>query len=325
MSVDSFIPEKQPEKLAIIEDVASLLGPSLSPPATLPPPSAAVLADALNATAAKLDKLVAQDDRFLPLAQHLKQVAAAGPQAVLALQAALVPGLVGQIDTLKKSLDVHPISFDTLPPELKREWLADDGRARVQAVPNGDLRTEKALVRFAKAIRAVAANATGLPIAVEQSEKVVVSAFTQAGLSAVVVIALLLGLMLRRTLDAFLVVLPLIMGSLYTVIGLVVGGLAINFANIIALPLLLGIGVAFNIYFVVNWRHGMTGHLQSATTRAVLFSALTTGLAFGSLAMSPHRGTASMGLLLFLSLFLSVATTFVVMPALFSLLGKRPS
>ena len=115
----------------------------------------------------------------------------------------------------------------------------------------------------------------------------VLHAFGQAGLAALAAIALLLGLMLRRWLDAVLVVLPLVMGALYTVIGLVFSGISINFANIIALPLLLGIGVAFNIYYVVNWRDGVTRPLQSATTRAVLFSALTTGSAFGSLAVSP--------------------------------------
>jgi hypothetical protein len=181
------------------------------------------------------------------------------------------------------------------------------------------------MIHFVKTVRALAPNAVGLPVAVEQSGQVVIHAFVQAGLSALVAIALLLGVMLRRWLDAVLVVLPLVMGALFTVIGLKLLGVPVNFANIIALPLLLGIGVAFNIYYVVNWRQGITDHLQSPTTRAVLFSALTTGSAFGSLALSPHLGTASMGLLLFLSLGLSVLTTVVVMPAIFTLLNRKGS
>ena len=143
------------------------------------------------------------------------------------------------------------------------------------------------------------------------------------GTVAVVVIFVLLWLLLRKVRDALLVLLPLFIGALLTVIGCVISGLAINYANIIALPLLLGVGVAFNIYFVINWRYGVTTPLQSPTTRAVLFSALTTASAFGSLACRPTLGTASMGFLLFLSLGLSVITTFVLLPALFSVFKNR--
>jgi predicted RND superfamily exporter protein len=93
-------------------------------------------------------------------------------------------------------------------------------------------------------------------------------------------------------------------------------GISLNFANIIALPLLLGVGVSFNIYFVMNFRAGQTRFLGSATARAVIFSALTTGTAFGSLALSTHPGTASMGVLLLLSLGSTVLTTLLFVPAL---------
>jgi predicted RND superfamily exporter protein len=96
----------------------------------------------------------------------------------------------------------------------------------------------------------------------------------------------------------------------------VLTGLPLNFANIIALPLLLGIGVAFDIYFVMRWRAGDSGLLQSSTARAILFSALTTGTAFGSLALANHPGTSEMGKLLTLSLFYTLCCTFFVLPAL---------
>ena len=96
----------------------------------------------------------------------------------------------------------------------------------------------------------------------------------------------------------------------------VVIGMPLNYANIIALPLLLGIGVAFDIYFVMNWRAGQIYHLQSSTARAVLFSALTTLSAFGSLGLSNDPGTAEMGILLTISLTCTLFCTFVVLPAL---------
>jgi predicted RND superfamily exporter protein len=205
------------------------------------------------------------------------------------------------------------------------DWRAADGRERLQIYPKGDINSRTDRRAFNQAVAAITDGAlvSGPPISIEQSGHIVVDAFIRAGLVAVVVIFALLWLLLRKVRDSLFVLLPLVVGALLTVIGCVVSGLAINYANIIALPLLLGVGVAFNIYFVINWRYGITRPLQSPTTRAVLFSALTTASAFGSLAVSPHLGTASMGFLLFLSLGLSVTTTFLLLPALFAVLDKR--
>jgi predicted RND superfamily exporter protein len=93
-------------------------------------------------------------------------------------------------------------------------------------------------------------------------------------------------------------------------------GMPLNYANIIALPLLLGIGVSFDIYFVMNWRAGRGSPLQSSIARAVLFSALTTTTAFGSLALSSHPGTAEMGKLLTIMLGWTLFCTLFLLPAL---------
>ncbi|CAA7620625.1 putative membrane protein actII-3 [Candidatus Terasakiella magnetica] len=321
MTVETFIPEGQDEKLAIIADIAAVLGPTLSPAKVLPVPLGEDLVAIIAKVAVQLETAAPDHAPSQALAQHLKKIAASGPAAAGRLQDAVAPGLPGLLSSLRRSLDVAPVSLETLPPDLVRDWVAPDGHARVQAAPKDDMQDQAARTRYVTAVAAIAPDAAGAPISMEQSGRVVVKAFAGAGSAAVIAIALLLGIMLRRLLDSLLVVAPLVVGALATVIAAKLFGIAINFANIIALPLLLGIGVAFNIYFVVNWRNGVTCHLQSPTTRAVAFSALTTGSAFGSLAVSPHLGTASMGLLLFLSLGLSVAATFVVLPALFHLIG----
>jgi hopanoid biosynthesis associated RND transporter like protein HpnN len=323
MTLDSFIPDQQAEKLEILSDLDHLLAPTLSPPAPLPAPSAADTMDILRGTADRLAALSPPDSPARSMAEHLREIAERGPDAAIALQTALLSGLPGQLGDLRRMLAVSALSLAELPPDLRRNWVAPDGRARVQVLPSGDMDNQAMLVTFVKAVRGVAPNATGMPVSIEQSAKVVTNAFGRAGVSALAAIAILLGLMLRRVIDVVLVLLPLVVAALFMAIGIAWSGLTINFANIIALPLVLGIGVAFNVYFVVNWRNGVTGHLQSATTRAVLFSALTTGSAFGSLAVSPHLGTASIGLLLFLSLGMSVATTFILLPALFHALARR--
>ena len=317
LSLSDFTPGRQGDKLAIIKDLSDLLSLTLNPSQTLAPPQAQELRARLRAVADQLG------DR--PVAQHLRTIAGMDDEAVLALQDALVGQIPDLLAQLRAMLATAPIAAADLPPDLLADWRTKDGRVRLQIAPKEDMNVKANRVAFDKAVEALAGDVpvAGAPISIEASGQVVVSAFIHAGLYAVAAIFCLLWLLLRKVRDAALVMLPLVIGALLTVIACVVSGLAINYANIIALPLLLGIGVAFNIYFVINWRHGVTTPLQSPTTRAVLFSALTTGCAFGSLAASPHIGTASMGLLLFLSLGLSVATTFLLLPALFAVMQKR--
>jgi hopanoid biosynthesis associated RND transporter like protein HpnN len=316
-SLSDFVPAGQTEKLAIIEDLSTLLSQTLSPSRLLPAPDANDLRQSLRGIAAQLG------DR--PLAGHLRKIADGNDQMILALQAAVAGGLPDLLGQLRQMLTTQSISAADLPPALIADWRSADGRERLRVTPKSDMNDAMARHAFLVAASALDPTVTpeGVPMSIEQSGKVVVRAFIQAGLAALIAIFALLWLLLRKVRDALLVLLPLLVGALLTVIGCVVSGLAINYANIIALPLLLGIGVAFNIYFVINWRNGVTTPLQSPTTRAVLYSALTTGCAFGSLAASPHLGTASMGLLLFLSLALSVGSTFVLLPALFSLMPKQ--
>ena len=127
-------------------------------------------------------------------------------------------------------------------------------------------------------------------------------AFIQAGIFALVSIAILLWIVLRRFGDVLLTLVPLLLAGVVTLEVCVLIGMPLNFANIIALPLLLGVGVAFKIYYIMAWRAGQTNLLQSSLTRAVIWSALTTATAFGSLWLSSHPGTSSMGKLLALSL-----------------------
>ena len=169
---------------------------------------------------------------------------------------------------------------------------------------------------------AVTQEATGAPITIQESGETIVRAFIQAGVWSFIAITFLLILVLRRVRDVMVTILPLLLTALLTLATCRIIGLQLNFANIIALPLLFGIGVAFNIYFVVSWRAGTDNLLQSSLTRAVVFSALTTASGFGSLWLSSHPGTASMGELLIISLFWTLFTTLFYLPAL---LGPHPA
>jgi predicted RND superfamily exporter protein len=213
-------------------------------------------------------------------------------------------------------LQAEPVTLKKLPSGLVSDWLTKDGRARIQVLPRGSLDNNGAIRHFADVIRAVAPDATGQPISISASGDTVVEAFFQAGVYSALTITLLLVLVLRRARDVVLTILPVGLSGLLTFATCGALDLSMNFTNIIALPLLFGVGVAFNIYFVLAWRAGETAMLQSSLMRAVVFSAMTTATAFGALWLSTHPGTASMGRLLMISLGWELLVTVVVRPAL---------
>jgi hypothetical protein len=223
---------------------------------------------------------------------------------------------VTTLDQLRAAMQAGPVTLATLPDELKRDWVASDGRARIEVFPKGDANDNATLRRFVTAVRALAPEATGAPVSIQESSRTVVRAFLQAGLWALLAITVLLAFTLRRATDVLLTLAPLLLSGLATLGICAAIGLPLNFENIIALPLLFGIGVAFNIYFVMAWRAGKRELLQSSLTRAVIFSALTTGTAFGSLWLSHHPGTSSMGKLLALSLACTLVSALLFLPAL---------
>jgi predicted RND superfamily exporter protein len=221
-------------------------------------------------------------------------------------------------------LTAEPITLSSIPPDFARDWVLPDGRARVQVNPKPEAQTPQGLRTFVQEVTAVAPNAGGSAVTIVATADTIVGAFRDAATYAVIAIALILLGLLRSVMDAALVLAPLLLSALLTLLVAVLLPLPLNFANIIALPLLLGVGVSFNIYFVMNWRAGQQRPLGSATARAILFSALTTGTAFGSLALSAHPGTASMGKLLLISLGCTLLASLVFIPALLASLRPPP-
>jgi hopanoid biosynthesis associated RND transporter like protein HpnN len=322
VSLASFVPEDQDEKLALIGDAAMLLEPTLAPSSAKPPPTDAETVTAMSRAAQSLDatRAAGAESPFGKAASRLAvalRALAGAPEATRErARRLLVPALQTTLDQLRAALSAEPVTLATLPEALKRDWLSADGRARVEVYPKGDVSNNVALRRFVDAVLAVAPDATGAPVSIEASSRTVVDAFAKAGVLAFVSITLLLVATLRRARDVALTLAPLVLAALGTLGTCVLIDRPMNFENIIALPLLFGIGVAFNIYFVMAWRAGRPNPLQSSLTRAVVMSGLTTGTAFGSLWLSHHPGTASMGELLALSLAWTLLSALLFLPAL---------
>jgi uncharacterized protein len=329
LSLASFIPEQQEAKLALLADAAMLLDPALNPLEVKSPPTdqetvRAMMrtAQALEQTAGPVPSGVAATDAAR-LAKALTILANADGAARDRTREAFIPGLLVTLEQLRAALQAEPVTLENLPADLKRDWMAPDGRARVEVFPKGDANDNAAVQRFTAAVRQVAPDATGTTVGIQESSRTIVNAFLQAGLWALLSITILLALTLRRVADVLLTLAPLTLAGLVTLGTCVAIDLPLNFENIIALPLLFGIGVAFSIYFVMAWRAGAHNLLQSSLTRAVLFSALTTGTAFGSLWYSHHPGTASMGKLLALSLAFTLVASLLFLPALLASVRRR--
>ena len=321
MSLESFVPDDQPAKLKLIAQGAKVLDPALNPDSIDPAPSDQENVQALNESAESLRK--AAGDATGPgavasrrLADALSKLAGSSEATRNKTEAIFVTPLKIVLDQLKNSLQAQPVSLQTLPADLVASWKTKGGLQRVEALPRGDPNDNDTLRKFAGAVLAAEPNAIGGPVSILKSGDTVVRAFIHAGLWALIVISLLLWLALRRLTDVLLTLVPLLVAGAVTLEICVLIGLPLNFANIVALPLLLGVGVAFKIYYVTAWRAGRTNLLQSSLTRAIFFSALTTATAFGSLWLSSHPGTASMGKLLALSLVMTLAAVLLFQPAL---------
>ena len=317
MTLASFVPEEQDKKLAMIEDANFLLAPTLNPDATLAPPSPDEVFAAIGKTATHLQALAAAHPEAGALAKALEAVAQSRDPATLdRLHNVLVRGLTTQLTMVRDSLTASQVTPDNISDDLQRDWITPDGRAKVEVYPKGDARDYRVLTAFTKAVREAAPEASGAPISIEESGNTVTSAFVQAGLAALLAIAALVWLVLRRFGDVLRLLAPLVLAGILTLATMALLPLPLDFANIIALPLLLSLGVSYAIYFVSYWRDGQANPLQSSMARAVLFSAFTTLVAFGSLSLSTHPGTSGMGELLTLALLYSLLCTFVVLPAL---------
>ena len=321
-TLNFFVPADQDKKLAAIKEAQEKIEPSFKPDAAQEPPTDADSVTALNEAVTNLRE-VAEKHPGGPggaaakrLSDLLEKLAAAAPEVRQKVADAFLRPLKTALADLQDLLQAHPVKLADVPSDIAELWRTADGRARVEVLPKGDPNDNETLRAFARAVVKVQPDATGGPVSILESGDTVVRAFLEAGVWALISIAILLWIVLRRFGDVLLTIVPLLLAGVVTLELCVVIGMPLNFANIIALPLLLGIGVAFKIYYIMAWRAGQTGLLQSSLTRAVFYSALTTATAFGSLWLSSHPGTSSMGKLLALSLLTTLAAAVLFQPVL---------
>lgn len=341
VSILDLVPENQEEKYQLIEEMAMILGPiSFSSTAfliadhyTVPEQRAA-----LQRLAAALERFIAEQPAHavhasasklhLSLTNLLAHLDTLGQEKGSFLRAAghdLLSLLPDSIQRLQLALSAEPFNRQDLPVSVSELWHSHDNVYRIAVYPKENINDNDALRRFVRAVQTIAPDATGVPVISLEAGEAVVDAFIHAFSLALLGVILTIWIMLRSIASTLLALTPLLLAALFTGAGTVLFDLPFNFANIIALPLLLGIGIDSSLHMVYRSRNSGETHdnlLHTSTARAIFYSALTTLAGFGSLMFSTHQGTASMGLLLTIGLFLTLICVLIILPVLLQSFGK---
>ena len=332
-----FVPVDQEDKREILTDLSMML--AVPPSATGPGPAPSAkdqiqalrdLRDFLAAHAhgqphSPLGRSMAKLRRELSVFLRRVDAETDPAPALEDLHTILLGQLPKQLERLHQAFEPDEISVASLPASLSSRMLARDGRARVQIFPSEKLNEPFAVERFVGAVHTVADRPTGLAVNLVSFGHVTVTSLTEALTVALAAISLLLWFLWRRLEPVLLVLGPLVLGAVLTVASMVAVGISFNFANVIVVPLLLGMGVDSGIHLVHRARsEGLAGEalIETTTARAVFYSAVTTVVSFGSLSFSAHQGMASLGQLLVIGMVLTLVANLVVLPAL--LVWRRP-
>lgn len=325
-TLGNFVPKQQREKLEILSDMALFLSPALEGEKRADRPTQADLREAFVRLA----------DHLARLAALAESEAAAGARRlggllrthVLALstdnaeerwsdlERRLLVSLPGRLEILKQALATGPVTLADVPEEFRRQFIAQDGRARLEIVPRDDLRDPDALRHFVRAIRTVTPEVTGSPVVLHESGRAIVRAFAEATAVALGAVVLLLYASLRRVGDVLLTLVPAFLAAILTGAFSVLFDIPFNYANVIVLPLLFGMSVNYGIHLVLRGRetHDLTEALATSTPWAMVLSATTTITSFASLALADHWGVASLGILLTVAMILTLGASLVALP-----------
>jgi len=338
VTVSDFIPTDQETKLGIIEDVAMFIAPPPGRDGVTRVATPAQQVAAFEHLEAQLGRLVDQQpagevaESATRLRKALKSYRAhlraiADPAAALAqLESSLIGSLPEQLRILEAALGAGRVTLENLPDALLERMVTAGGGVRIQIFPREELNDQASMAAFVDAVRTVTPEIAGSAAEIVESGRAVVSALRQALLSALVVITLFLLLLWRRIDDTALVLVPLALAAIFTVATAVLLDIPFNFADVIVLPLLLGIGVDSGIHLVHRARAaGTEGRdlLGTSTARAVVFSALTTIASFGTMGLATHLGLATLGRLLTIGVAFTALCNLILLPALIALRSTR--
>ncbi|MDX1717801.1 MAG: MMPL family transporter [Anderseniella sp.] len=323
--VEEFLPAGQEAKLAELGKLTNLVPRSVNTESDIGAPARSRMLEiisnnmtALVGTGDAPEDLKAAAARMKSAIEAFRNNRGSDDEAVKGLENSLFSGLPALMGDINRLATTAKVTIESLDETIRERYVASDGRWRLEISPRADMRDEGKLYEFVDAVKSVSDDAMGPAINVAGSARAVAQSMIMATLAALVLVVLIVWPALRNVRDVALVLAPLLLASTLMVGYTVVFDAPFNFANVIVLPLLLGLGVDSSIHYVMRAREGDNGTdvTGTSTPRAVLISAMTTIGSFGTLWLSAHRGMASMGELLTIAILVTLVCTLVVLPQL---------
>lgn len=310
---EAVLPEQQLEKLeqleVLLEEVELLMEQSEETP--------------VEAVDGAWGKLKIELEKLAPGHGDLQQLLKSSAQLDQAASQSqwehnLLGGLQDQWIAWQENISVESMAVEGFPLDVQRRYISAGGVVLLKVIPREDIADVAAQSRFIEEVKRIVPNATGRPVVEQGVGKIVVAAFQQAVVYALLSIGLVIWLSCRRPLDVVLVFVPLLLATLCTLAVSVLIKQPLNMANIVVVPLIFGLGVDNGIHIVRRFHETdrLRQLINSSTPRAVILSSLTTMGTFGALALSEHQGMFSIGLLLTVAIGFLLLFTLLFLPAL---------
>ena len=326
-----FIPENQDARLARLAGLSTALA---RPP---DPASAVAVGEGLSAFEEQLEALtdvalqqgqksaarVLGDalDKLLDISDRIDEASVS--EGLERFARAVTKAAQDARDRVRSSVENGAVTPETLPAPLKDRFISTSGRYAVYAVPKHSMWDRAALGTFIEEVRSVAPDATGFPETFYENTGLIQRGFLRAALYAGIAVVVLLSIDLRRRRDVMLAVVPVVLGVVWMVGSMRGVGVPYNLANIVGLPLIIGVGIDNGVHLMHRFREsGSMVESLTHTGTAVALSSLTTMVGFGALALSSHRGLASMGLMMLMGVGACLLMALTVLPAALAMASR---
>lgn len=267
-------------------------------------------------------KLIPPMDRVLKCLHKLPMAEA--EHKLTSYQNHLLPEIQEKIEWLRNQRTGDPITLDDIPTPLRQRYIGKTGKLLLEVFPKENVWERPSLKRFVADLRSVAPDATGTPVQLYYYVDLLKTSYQKAAVYALLAISFMIFLHFRSISATLLTLVPLAIGCVWTLGWMHVHALQFNPANIIALPLSVGIGIAFGVYLVDRYREtGEPDSFSNSTGGSILLSALTTMIGFGSLITANHEGISTLGQLMTANVGLCMLSALVVMPPLLEIFRRR--
>jgi hopanoid biosynthesis associated RND transporter like protein HpnN len=243
-------------------------------------------------------------------------------------QRALMADFADKLALLQRNVDPTPITLTDVPAHLRQRFVSKSGRYLLQVFARENIWEHEPMQDFVTQLQGVDTDIIGPPVVALYSIEQMLRGYTRGGIYALLVIIGIMLLLFRRLKPTLLALLPMLLGGLWTIIGMAVLDLPLNMANMIILPLFLGIAVDDGIHLVhrmLESPEDATSPLARSTGKAIVLTSLTTMVGFGSLLVARHTGVFSLGMLATLAVGCALIATLVMIPLVLHLLPPAPS